>query len=135
MFSSILFSFYCLVRSRRNKLVQNQPNRHQVTAFGTKVGQDIGRWCMRGEFHEMVKKYGVDLGSQKDWQHHPAQQFRTGPSVGDRQVKDNGIQNPKPIGVYAGSLDEPFGTLVKQRIVFDREIDGFFDKGRAAGGI
>lgn len=90
---------------------------------------------MRGEFHVMIKEYSVDLGSQKDRQEHQAQQFRTGPSVGDRQVKDHGIHNPKPVGVYAGSLDEPFGTLVKQRIVFYSEIDGFFDKGRAAGGI
>mmetsp|Transcript_3021 Transcript_3021/g.6269 ORF Transcript_3021/g.6269 Transcript_3021/m.6269 type:complete len:118 (-) Transcript_3021:129-482(-) len=90
---------------------------------------------MRGELHKMVKEYGVDLSSQKYRQNHSAQNFRTGPSVGDCQVKDYGIQNPKPIGVYASSLDEPFGTLVKQWIVLDPESDGFFDKGRAAGRI
>mmetsp|Transcript_10979 Transcript_10979/g.12667 ORF Transcript_10979/g.12667 Transcript_10979/m.12667 type:complete len:84 (+) Transcript_10979:78-329(+) len=83
----------------------------------------------------MVKQNSVDLASQQHRQNHSAQELRPGPSVRHRHVKDQGIHDPKHVGVYAGSVDDPLGTLVEQRIVIDREIDGSGDQGCVTGGI
>ncbi len=90
---------------------------------------------MRGQFHVVVKHDGIELGSQAHWDKNSSHKGWLGPTIGDCQVKNDGIQNPKSVGVYAGCLDKPLGALVKQGVVVDGKIDRVLDKESSAGGI
>mmetsp|Transcript_3722 Transcript_3722/g.9743 ORF Transcript_3722/g.9743 Transcript_3722/m.9743 type:complete len:257 (-) Transcript_3722:93-863(-) len=134
-FTSIFFSMFRLIECHREKFIEDQRNGHKVTPFAKEIGHEFCRRRIRSEFHEMIKQNRVNLGTEKKRYHQLAQKPRTGPPIRDREIKNQGIQNPKHVCVYAGSFDEPLRALVKVWIVRDTEIVGILDKEYGAVGI